>query len=77
MCWGSWCSDFGDGQIGMTLTYDAPSPDTTKARYNAACGSISCDDDDSCDEYPFKSTSDADIEDRYARCVPQTENSSE
>ena len=81
MCWGAFCTDQGDGAIGTTLTYDAPSPDTTNARYKAACQTPKnrCSgngDHNSCDEYPFKQTNEADIEDAVSRCVTTNAQSS-
>lgn len=81
MCWGAYCTDQGDGAIGVTLTYDAPSAQTTNARYKAACQTPynRCSgngDYNSCDEYPFKQTSDADIEDAVSRCVTQNAQAS-
>ena len=79
MCYGAYCSDYGSSPIGTGLSYDAPSDNTKTQRYNAACSSISanvCQTGESCDEYPFKTTSDTDIDDQYARCVPENENQS-
>ena len=79
MCYGAYCSDHGDGTVGVSLIYDDPSDDVENARRNEACGNVACTAEETCDEYPFASTSDADIEDRYARCVPAVpfnENSS-
>lgn len=74
MCWGAYCTDDGDGAFGVTLTYDAPSADTTNARYKEACQTPRnrCSgngDLNSCDEYPFKQTSDADLDAAVSRCV--------
>lgn len=81
MCWGAYCTDQGDGPIGVTLTYDAPDDNTKDARYKKACQTPNnrCSgngDYNSCDEYPFKVTSDADIEDAVSRCVTQNAQSS-
>lgn len=79
MCYGAYCSDYGNGLIGAGLTYDAPNQAMKDTRYNDTCGNVVCTANESCDEYPFKTTSDADIEDSYARCVPTVpfnENSS-
>ena len=81
MCWGAYCTDDGDGAFGVTLTYDAPDADTTNARYKEACQTPSnrCSgngDYNSCDEYPFKQTSDADIDAAVSRCVTTNAQSS-
>ncbi|KAI9821624.1 MAG: hypothetical protein M1827_002205 [Pycnora praestabilis] len=83
MCWGAFCTDQGDGPIGSSLNYDAPSDNVKTARYTKTCATPNnrCNggnsDANSCDEYPFKVTSDADIEDGVSRCVPVTENNSQ
>ena len=74
MCWGAYCTDQGDGPFGVTLTYDDPSEDTANARYKEACQTPKnrCSgngDLNSCDEYPFKQTSDADLDAAVSRCV--------
>lgn len=76
MCWGAYCTNNGDGAIGTKLTYDAPNDAVTDARYKAACQTPRnrCSgngDYNSCDEYPFKQTSDADLDDAVSRCVTQ------
>lgn len=81
MCWGAYCTDDGDGAFGVTLTYDAPSADTTNARYKEACQTPRnrCSgngDFNSCDEYPFKQTSDADLDAAVSRCVTTNAQSS-
>ena len=81
MCWGAYCTNQGDGSIGVTLTYDAPDAETTKARYKKACQTPKnrCSgngDLNSCDEYPFKVTSDADKFDAVSRCVTSNAQSS-
>lgn len=81
MCWGAYCTDSGDGAFGVTLTYDDPSDAVKDARYKAACQTPSnrcagADTYNSCDEYPFKITSDADLEDAVSRCVTTNAQSS-
>lgn len=81
MCWGAYCTDEGDGPFGVTLTYDAPDAATTDARYKEACQTPKnrCSgngDLNSCDEYPFKQTSDADLDAAVSRCVTTNAQSS-
>ena len=81
MCWGAYCTDDGDGAFGATLTYDAPSDATKEARYKEACQTPRnrCSgngDLNSCDEYPFKVTSEADIDAAVSRCVTQNAQNS-
>ena len=81
MCWGAFCSGYGEG-----LYYDKPNDATATARRNkAGCpskGNRCCDDSPdpdgmSCDEYPFASTSNADQVQQVNRCIPPTENYSQ
>lgn len=81
MCWGIYCT-FGDNDSEATLTYDDPDRGAIRAhRVKAGCNpSGNCcaggpPDANSCDEYPFATTEEADQVQQINRCVPQTENS--
>ena len=81
MCWGIYCT-FGDNDSEATLTYDDPDDRAMKARrVKAGCNPSGnrCaggpPDANSCDEYPFATTEEADQVQQINRCVPQTENS--
>ena len=82
MCWGAYCSNYE-----VSLEFDNPSEDTKKARrQKAGClpNPNRCNppnngndpDNNSCDEYPFASTSNADNVQQTTRCIPGSENSS-
>ena len=42
MCYGAYCSDYGDGAVGVALTYDDPSDQVDETRRNEACGNVAC-----------------------------------
>lgn len=82
MCWGAYCSGYE-----VTLHFDNPSDDTKSARRTKAgckpnpnrCNPPNNANDplnNSCDEYPFASTENADEVQQSTRCVPGSENSS-
>lgn len=83
MCWGIYCA-FGNHDSEALLTYDAPDDVTARQRrISAGCNPSGnrCaggpSDANSCDEYPFATTQEADQVAQINRCVPQTENSRE
>lgn len=79
--WGIYCT-FGDNGSDATLTYDDPDDRATRARrVKARCNpsgnhcAEGLPDANSCNEYSFATTKEADQVQQINRCVPQTENS--
>ena len=77
----------GGSNYDVSLNFDNPSKDTKKARRTKACclpNPNRCNppnngndpNNNSCDEYPFASTSNADDVQQTTRCIPGAENSS-
>ena len=77
MCWGAYCSGYE-----VSLNFDNPSQPTKDARRKkATClpNPNRCsggNPNNSCDEYPFASTSNADDVQQVSRCVPAGDNNS-
>ena len=82
MCWGAYCSGYE-----VSLNFDNPDQGTKNARRTKAgckpnpnrCNPPNNGNDpanNSCDEYPFASTSNADDVQQSTRCIPESENRS-
>ena len=82
MCWGAYCANYE-----VSLNFDNPTAATKTARRTKAgckpnpnrCNPPNNGNDptnNSCDEYPFASTSNADDVQQVTRCVPSDDNNS-
>ena len=79
MCWGAYCSNYE-----VNLNFDKPNNDKKNERRKKAgckpnpnrCNKKNDPGNNSCDEYPFASTSNADDVQAVTRCVPPSDNNS-